>query len=39
MTSNPDPDHLAAKARYREWYDGYRVLVAEVLRDYGDGRY
>lgn len=33
------PVHLAAKRQYQRWYDGYRVLVGEVLRDYGDGRY
>lgn len=33
------PDHLQAKARYKEWYDGYKVVIAEVLRQYGDGNY
>jgi heme oxygenase (staphylobilin-producing) len=31
------PDHLAAKARYAEWYAGYEVRVSEVLDTYGDG--
>jgi heme-degrading monooxygenase HmoA len=33
------PDHLEAKRQYQRWYGGYRVLVAQVLRDYGDGAY
>lgn len=32
-----DPEHRAAKRRYREWYSGYRVEVSRVLRVYGDG--
>jgi heme-degrading monooxygenase HmoA len=32
------PDHLEAKRQYARWYTGYRVVVAEVLREYGDGR-
>ncbi|WP_224448182.1 antibiotic biosynthesis monooxygenase family protein [Haloprofundus salilacus] len=32
------PDHLEAKRRYEEWYDGYEAAVFEVLRRYGDGR-
>ncbi len=31
------PDHLAAKQRYREWYSGYEVIVAEVVRRSSDG--
>lgn len=34
-----DPDHLAAKKRYQEWYGGYQVLISEVLRSYGDQQY
>lgn len=33
------PEHLRAKSRYKEWYDGYKVVIAEVLREYGDGEY
>lgn len=33
------PDHLRAKSRYQEWYGGYKVIIAEVLREYGDGNY
>jgi heme-degrading monooxygenase HmoA len=32
------PDHLEAKRRYEEWYEGYEVVISEVLRRYGDGR-
>ena len=32
------PAHLEAKRQYARWYNGYRVVVAEVLREYGDGR-
>lgn len=31
------PAHLEAKRQYARWYAGYRVVVAEVLREYGDG--
>ncbi|MFG6447305.1 antibiotic biosynthesis monooxygenase family protein [Roseateles sp. BYS180W] len=31
------PAHLQAKARYTEWLQGYRVVVSQVLRSYGDG--
>lgn len=30
------PSHLEAKRLYRRWYDGYHVVVAEVLNSYGD---
>jgi len=33
------PDHLLAKSRYREWYAGYKIVIAEILREYGDGQY
>lgn len=32
-----DSDHLAAKKRWREWYDAYEVTVTEVIETYGDG--
>lgn len=31
------PKHLEAKRQYSKWYNGYRVVVAEVVRSYGDG--
>jgi heme-degrading monooxygenase HmoA len=30
--------HRVAKARYREWYDGYQIVIAEITEVYGDGR-
>lgn len=33
-----DELHLAAKARYTEWYDGFRVEIAEVVGNWGDGK-
>jgi len=30
--------HRAAKAEYDRWYNGYRVVVAEVRGASGDGR-
>ena len=29
------PSHLLAKARHAQWLDGYRVVIAEVRREYG----
>lgn len=31
------PQHLQAKAAQARWLDGYQVVIAEVLRAYGDG--
>jgi heme-degrading monooxygenase HmoA len=31
------PVHLEAKSRYAEWYSGYHIVVAQVMRAYGDG--
>ncbi|MDX1429407.1 MAG: DUF4188 domain-containing protein [Rhodothermales bacterium] len=32
------PIHLEAKRRYREWYEGYEVTVAQVVRQSSDQR-
>jgi len=32
------PAHLQAKSRYSEWLAGYRVVISQVLRTYGDGK-
>ena len=29
-------NHLEAKKQYSRWYDGYHIVVSEVLRSYGD---
>lgn len=31
------PAHQQAKAAQSRWLDGYRVVIAQVLREYGDG--
>ena len=31
--------HQDAKRRYARWYAGYHVVVAQVLRSYGDGAF
>jgi len=31
-----NPDHLEAKKQYSRWYDGYHIVVSEVIRSYGD---
>lgn len=30
-----NPSHLLAKAAHTKWLDGYRVVIAEVQREYG----
>jgi heme-degrading monooxygenase HmoA len=32
------PAHREAKAGQARWLEGYRVVVSQVLRTYGDGR-
>jgi heme-degrading monooxygenase HmoA len=31
--------HLEAKRQYKNWYLGYHIVIAEVLRSYGDGTF
>ena len=31
-----NPIHLDAKKQYGRWYDGYHIVVSEVIRSYGD---
>lgn len=33
-----NPIHQQAKAAQANWLDGYQVVVAQVLRSYGDGK-
>lgn len=33
------PKHLEAKRRYAQWYDGYHVVIAEVVKTYGDAAF
>ncbi len=30
------PAHLEAKQRYAQWLSGYQVIIAQVVRSYGD---
>lgn len=32
------PTHLQAKVDHAKWLDGYRVVIAQVLRTYGDDK-
>jgi len=32
------PTHLEAKAKQGQWLNGYQVVIAEVLRVYGDSK-
>ena len=32
------PQHLEAKEKNARWYDGYRIVISEVTRSYGDDR-
>lgn len=31
------PEHLVAKANYKNWYLGYQIVVSEITGSYGDG--
>ena len=31
------PKHIEAKQRQAGWLDGYHIVIAQVLRSYGDG--
>jgi heme-degrading monooxygenase HmoA len=31
------PSHIEAKRQYQRWYRGYHIVIAEVVRSYGDG--
>lgn len=32
------PRHLEAKRQYTNWYNGYHIVVSEIVRSYGDER-
>jgi heme-degrading monooxygenase HmoA len=32
------PKHLEAKASQANWLNGYQIVIAKVIRAYGDGR-
>ena len=31
------PAHQEAKRQYAKWYQGYHIVISEVVRSYGDG--
>jgi heme-degrading monooxygenase HmoA len=33
------PKHVEAKREYAKWYRGYHIVIAEVVRSYGDGAF
>jgi heme-degrading monooxygenase HmoA len=33
------PKHIEAKSRYAQWYNGYHVVVSEVVKSYGDAAF
>ena len=39
QTFSRHPVHLEAKRQYARWYNGYQIVISEVIRSYGDGRY
>ena len=33
------PKHIEAKHKYARWYNGYHVVISEVVKSYGDGAF
>ena len=33
------PQHLQAKRDYQKWYRGYHIVIAQVIKSYGDGAF
>lgn len=31
------PAHQEAKRQYSRWYNGYHIVISQVIRSYGDG--
>jgi heme-degrading monooxygenase HmoA len=36
-TFSRDPRHLEAKRQYKRWYEGFQIVISQVLQSYGDG--
>jgi heme-degrading monooxygenase HmoA len=36
QTFSQHPKHIEAKKQYSRWYDGYHIVISEVLKSYGD---
>lgn len=32
------PEHLSAKEKVDNWYNGYKIVISEVTSEYGDGK-
>ena len=37
QTFSQNPQHLEAKRNYQRWYKGFHIVIAQVIRSYGDG--
>jgi hypothetical protein len=33
------PSHIEAKQKYAQWYNGYHVVISEVIKSYGDSAF
>lgn len=33
------PKHLEAKRQYQQWYQGFHIVISQVLKSYGDGAF
>lgn len=33
------PTHQEAKRQYSRWYEGYHIVISEIVRSYGDGSF
>jgi heme-degrading monooxygenase HmoA len=33
------PKHIEAKSKYAQWYNGYHVVISEVVKSYGDSAF
>jgi heme-degrading monooxygenase HmoA len=32
------PKHLEAKSRYQQWYKGFHIVIAKIIKSYGTSR-
>jgi len=33
------PKHIEAKQKYAQWYNGYHIVISEVVKSYGDSAF
>ena len=38
-TLSVHPKHIEAKKLYSQWYNGYHVVISEVIKSYGDAAF